>query len=104
MRAKVKHHLLLAASKNHGVGQSCASRDDFDGTAASIVESTPHEEPAIGVPGPVSDGTVYDCGPEPDEDHHGNQATALSNAADDNGSSNSAELHLGDRVSMGFGL
>jgi hypothetical protein len=94
VRAEVEHHLLLATSENHRVGESGASGNDFDGTTASVVEPTPLEEPAVYVPGPVCDGAVYDRGPEPDEDHHGNQATALGNATDDNSSSDGAKLHL----------
>jgi hypothetical protein len=92
--AKVEHHLLLATSEDHGVSQSGASRNNFDGAATGVVESTPLEEPSVDVPSPVCDGAVYDCGPEPDEDHHGDQATALGNTTDDNGSSDGAELHL----------
>lgn len=92
MGAEVEHHLFLAASENHGVGQGGASRHNFDRAATSIIQATPFEEPAVCVPGPVSDGAVYDCGPKPDEDHHGDQATALSNATDNNSSSDSAEL------------
>lgn len=94
MGTEVEHHLLLATSKNHGVGQSGATRDDFDGTSTSIIKATPHEKPAVDVPRPVCDRAVYDCGPEPNEDHHGDQATALGNATDDNGSSDGAKLHL----------
>jgi hypothetical protein len=58
------------------------------------VHASPLEEPSVCVPGPVCDRAVHDCGPKPDEDHHRDQATAFSNATDDNGSSDSAELHL----------
>lgn len=92
--AEVEHHLLLAATEDHRVGEGSATGDDLDGSSTSIVESTPHEEPAVRVPGPVCNRAVYDGGPEPDEDHHGNKTTALSNATDDDGSSDSAELHL----------
>lgn len=71
MRAEVEHHLLLATSEDHRVGQSCATRDDLDGTTTSVIEATPCEEPAVCVPSPVCDRAVYDRGPEPDEDHHG---------------------------------
>jgi hypothetical protein len=94
VRAEVEHHLLLATSEDHRVGQSGTSGNDFDRATTGIVESTPLEEPSVYVPGPVCDGAVYDRGPEPNEDHHGNQATALGNATDDNSSSDGAELHL----------
>lgn len=96
MGAEVEHHLFLATSEDHGVGQRCASRDNLDGTTTGVIKTTPHEEPAVDVPGPVCDGAVYDSGPEPDEDHHGDQATALSNTTDDDGSSDGAELQLED--------
>lgn len=94
MRAEVEHHLLLTATEDHRVGERAATRNDLDGSSTSVIKSTPLEEPAVDVPGPVCDGAVYDGGPQPDEDHHGNQATALSNATDNNGSSDAAELHL----------
>jgi len=94
VRTEVEHHLFLSASKDHGVGEGAATRDNLDRASTSIVESTPCEEPAVGIPGPVCDGAVYDRGPEPDKDHHRDQAAALGNATDDNGSGNTAELHL----------
>jgi hypothetical protein len=94
MRAEVEHHLLLAATEDHRVGESAATGNNLDGTSTSVIESTPLEEPAVDVPGPVGDGAVYDGGPQPDENHHGDQTTALSNATDDNGSSDGAELQL----------
>jgi len=94
--AEVEHHLLLAATENHRVGEGTATGNDLDGTSTSVVESTPLEEPAVDVPGPVCNGAVYDGGPQPDEDHHGDQTTTLSNATYDNGSSDGAELHLSD--------
>jgi hypothetical protein len=94
VRTEVKHHLLLAATEDHRVGEGTATGNDLDGSSTSVVESTPLEEPAVDVPGPVCDGAVYDGGPQPDEDHHGDKTTALSNATDDDGSSDSAELHL----------
>ena len=96
VRAEVEHHLLLAATEDHRVGEGGATGNNLDGSSTSVIEASPLEEPAVCVPGPVCDGAVYDGGPEPNEDHHGNKTTALSNATDDDSSSNGAELHLFD--------
>ena len=98
MRAEVKHHLLLAAAEDHRVGERGATGNNLDGTSTSVVKSTPYEEPAVRVPGPVCDGAIYDGSPQPDENHHGNETTTLSNATDDNGGGDGAELHLVERV------
>jgi len=92
--AEVEHHLLLAASEDHRVGEGGTSRNDLDRATTGVIKTTPHEKPAVCVPCPACDGAVYDCGPEPDEDHHRDQATALSNATDDNGGGDTAKLHL----------
>lgn len=94
MRAEVEHHLLLATPKHHGVGESGATRDDLDGAATGVVQTPPLEEPSIRIPGPIGHGAVYDCGPKPDEDHHGDQTTAFCYTAHDNGSRDGTELHL----------
>ena len=96
MRAEVEYHLLLAATEDHRVGEGGATGNNLDGSSTSVIEATPLEEPAICVPGPVCDRAVYDSGPKPNEDHHGDETTALSNATDDDSSSNGAELHLFD--------
>lgn len=101
MRAEVEHHLLLTASENHGVGESGASRNNLDGAATSVIKTSPLEEPSIYVPGPVCNRTVYDRGPEPDKDHHRDQATALSNTANNNGGGDTAELHLRELIRNG---
>jgi hypothetical protein len=94
VRTEVEHHLFLASSENHRVGKSRHTRTDFDGTASCVIEDTPLEGPSVGTPNPASDRAVDESSPEEDEDHAGNQATTLSDGTNDNGSSNSTELHL----------
>lgn len=94
MRAEVEHHLLLTTSEDHGVGQSAATGGDFDRASTSVIETTPRKKPAIDIPRPVCDRAVYDGGPEPDEDHHGNQATALGDGTDNDSRRDTAKLHL----------
>lgn len=94
VRAEVEHHLLLAASQNHGVCESRQTGNDFDRTSTSIVEHSPLESPSVNVPHPACDRAVYDSGPAEDENHHGNQASAFGDTSDDNGSGDGAELHL----------
>lgn len=94
MRAEVQHHLLLAATENPRVGEGRHSGYNLDGASASVVQSTPGEEPSFRTPGPARYGAVDDCSPDPDEDHHRNQASAFGNSSDDNGSGDGTELHL----------
>lgn len=99
MGSEVEHHLLLTTSKNPRVGEGGQTRDDLDGASSGVIETTPLEEPSIDVPGPARDRAVYNCSPEPDEDHHGYQSTALGDGTNDNRSGDGAELHLDKSVS-----
>ncbi len=94
MRAKVQHHLLLPTAENHRVGESGETRHNLDGTSAGIVEHTPLEGPAVGVPDPVRDWAVDDGGPAEDEDHGRHQATSLGEGAHDDSRRDCDELHL----------
>ena len=98
MRAEVDHHLLLPSPKDHRVCQSGHTRTDFDGSTTGVIQHTPSEAPATGVPSPASNGTVDEGRPEEDEDHHGNQSTTLSHGSNNDGSSGGSKLHL--RISL----
>ena len=94
MRAEVEHHLLLAPSENPRIGKCGQTRADFDRTSTSIVQTSPLEEPSVDVPCPAGERAVYNGSPAPDEDHHGDEATTLSDTTDDDSSGDGTELHL----------
>lgn len=94
MWAEVQHHLLLTTTEDHRVGEGRHSGYDFDGTSASVVETSPCEEPSVRTPGPAGDRAVYNGGPDPDEDHHRNETTTFGNSSNNNGSGDGTELHL----------
>lgn len=94
MRAEIQHHLFLAFSKDHGIRQSRHARADFDGATTGIVHDTIFEGPAVGVPGPTSDRVVYQGGPKECPNHKGHKSTPFSNSTCNDGSGDSAELHL----------
>lgn len=101
VRAEVHHHLLVAAAEDPRVGQSRHTGTDLDGDTTSVVEDTVLETPAVGVPHPVSERAVDEGGPAEDEDHARNDATALGNGTDREGTSDSAEHHLVEGVKEG---
>lgn len=101
MRAEVHHHLLVAAAEDPGVGQGGHTGTDLDGDTASVVKDAVLEAPAVGVPDPVGKRAVDDGGPEENEDHAGNDATTLSDSADGEGGSDTAEHHLVEGVEEG---
>ena len=92
--AEVEHHLLLAASENHRVGERRHTGDDFDRSTTSVVEDTPAEGPTTRSPHPAGDRAVDECGPDEDEDEEGHETATLSDGASDNGGGDGAELHL----------
>ena len=94
MRSEIQHHPLLPSAKNPRVCQRRHAGSNLDRSTSCIVKPTPFEEPAIDIPCPTCDRAVYDCGPEEDEDHHGNEATSLGNGTDNDGGCDGAELHL----------
>lgn len=94
VRAEVEHHLLLAASENHGVGERRHTRDNLDGSTTGVVEDTPAEGPTARSPHPASDGAVDERGPDEGENEERHEAAALSDGTCDNGGGNGAELHL----------
>ena len=94
MRAEIRHHLLLPAAQDHGVGEGGHARGDLDGAAAGVVQHAVLIAPAVDVPGPAGDGAVDDGGPEEEEDHHGGEAAALGDGAGGDGGCGGAELHL----------
>jgi len=94
VRAEVEHHLLLATSEDHGVGERRHARNDLDGSATGVVKNTPAEGPTTRSPHPAGDRAVDECSPDEDEDEERHEATALSDGTCDNGGSDGAELHL----------
>jgi hypothetical protein len=56
---------MLALAEDEGVGEGGPAGGDVDGSAAGEVERREVVEPAVGVPGPVSDGlrgVSWGCG------------------------------------------
>lgn len=95
---EVHHHLLVAAAKNPGVGESGHAGTDLDGNTTGVVEDAVNVAPAVRVPNPVGQRTVDEGGPEEDKDHGGNDATALGNGTNGEGGSDGAEHHLVEGV------
>jgi hypothetical protein len=91
---EVEHHLLLATSENHGVGERRHTRSNLDGSATGVVEDTPAEGPAARSPHPTGDRAVDKGGPDEDENEERHEAAALSDGACDNCGRDGAELHL----------
>ena len=94
VRAEVEHHLLLATSENHRVGECRHSRNDFDGSTTGIVKNAPAESPAARSPYPACDWAVDKGGPQEDEHEERHEATTLRDSTSNNGGGDSAELHL----------
>ena len=94
MRAEIGHHLLLASAKHQTVSQGSETGSDFDWPSSGIIEYAIVEGPTVNVPDPAGEGTIDDGGPEPQEDHQGDDATTFSDGASGDGGSHGTELHL----------
>ena len=94
VRAEVQHHPLLPTSENHGVGQRRETRTDFDGPAASVIEDTILESPAVEIPHPACEGTIDQRRPKEDEHHHRYQAPPFGDRAHHDRGCDGTKLHL----------
>lgn len=66
-----------ALAEHQGVGESGGTGGNVDGSTSGKVEGAEGEQPAVAVPGPVSNRVVDDGGPDEGEDHRGENATTV---------------------------
>lgn len=85
---------ILALAQDEGVGQTCPSGSDVNGSTSCKVKRGEVEEPAIGVPSPASDRAV-DYGSPAEGKHQARQdASTFKGATDDDLNRASAEEQL----------
>ena len=94
MRTEVGHHFLLASAEDEAVSKGRKTRTDLNRASTSIVHHTVIEAPAVDVPRPAGNRAIDKRCPKEHEDHHGNDATSLSDSTSCNCGGGCAELHL----------
>lgn len=98
MGTEVHHHLLVSSAKDPGVCESGHARTDFDRDTAGVVENAVFETPSVGIPDPIGQRAVDECGPKEGEDHARDDTASLGDGSDSKGGGDSTEHHLVERI------
>jgi hypothetical protein len=86
--------ITAALTEIYGNGEGSSTRDDMDRGTSGEIETAEDEDPTLGIPCPVGDWVVNDCGPDENEDHEWAEATALCDGTDRENGSDDVKLGI----------